>query len=144
MQQYHWPGNVRELENALQRAIALRHFPDRLDDIDFPEIGTGAPAAPAPSPSPSTATPAPMPVGAWSPEGLFAIPPGGIILDEVEAKLIRTAMRQTSNNQTRAAELLGISRQTLIYRLQKYGISKSTDNQAETGNTDRDKAGDDT
>lgn len=47
-------------------------------------------------------------------------PPTGISLDEVEKDLILKALRMAEGNQTRAAKLLGISRDTLRYRLQKF------------------------
>jgi DNA-binding protein Fis len=48
----------------------------------------------------------------------------GISLDEVERALLCRALEQTGENQTRAARLLGISRQTLIYRMEKYEIRR--------------------
>jgi len=112
---HHWPGNVRELENVIQRALALRGAAERIDVGDLPEALAGD----------GGATPA-LANGNGSPQDPFsAIPPGGIVLEDVEAKLIVSAMRQAHYNQTRAADLLGISRQTLIYRIQKYNIAKS-------------------
>jgi two-component system NtrC family response regulator len=104
MKSYHWPGNVRELENVIQRALALRAEDDNISIDDLPEQMR----------HPSFG----------KLDSIFTIPSTGIVLDEVEAKLIRSALTQTQGNQTRAAELLGITRQTLIYRLQKYDISK--------------------
>ena len=96
-----WPGNVRELENAIERALALREHPDRITerDIHLPD--------------------------ALRPEATrsgLEIPEGGVKLDEVERQFILSALRKTGDNQTRAAELLGITRQKLIYRMHKYGI----------------------
>ncbi|MHC4183056.1 MAG: helix-turn-helix domain-containing protein [Planctomycetota bacterium] len=53
---------------------------------------------------------------------LLEIPYDGTKLEEVEKELIINALNKARQNQTRAAELLGISRQTLIYRMQKYDI----------------------
>jgi len=50
------------------------------------------------------------------------IPDEGVKLEEVEKALIINALNKAGQNQTRAAELLNISRQTLIYRMQKYDI----------------------
>jgi DNA-binding NtrC family response regulator len=50
---------------------------------------------------------------------VFRLPPKGIILDEVEMSLVRQALERSGGNQTRAAELLGISRDQLRYRLKK-------------------------
>ena len=49
----------------------------------------------------------------------FALPPQGISLDEAELSFVRQAIERSGGNQTRAAELLGISRDQLRYRLKK-------------------------
>ena len=96
-----WPGNVRELGNAVERALALRADPARLAAADFM---LSTPAGPAPA------------------AGGFELPEGGVVLDDLERHLIDAALRRTGGNQTRAAQLLGITRQKLIYRMQKHGI----------------------
>jgi two-component system NtrC family response regulator len=98
-----WPGNVRELENAIERALALRADPARITAADLalvepPRLADAAQAA------------------------LYEIPDQGIVLDEVERRLIESALAKTGGNQTRAARLLGITRQKLIYRMQKHGL----------------------
>jgi two-component system NtrC family response regulator len=103
-----WPGNVRELENTIERALALRADPERIapGDLEMRATaggGTGADAT----------TPGAIPV---------EIPDEGLVLDDVEKRLIQSALRKTGGNQTRAGRLLGITRQTLIYRMQKHGI----------------------
>jgi two-component system NtrC family response regulator len=50
---------------------------------------------------------------------LFRLPAGGVSLDEVEMSLVRQAIERSGGNQTKAAELLGISRDQLRYRLKK-------------------------
>ena len=100
-----WPGNVRELENEIERALALRAHPDRLTAADLAAERLARVASP--------------PTGAAE---LFDIPDEGIVLDDVERRLIESALRKAGGNQSRAARLLGITRQTLIYRMQKYGI----------------------
>jgi DNA-binding protein Fis len=50
---------------------------------------------------------------------LFHLPPAGVSLDEVEMSLVRQAIERSGGNQTRAAEMLGISRDQLRYRLKK-------------------------
>ena len=101
LRRHRWPGNVRELENTIERTLALREKPERImaRDILLPEPRSG----PA--------------------EGFLEVPDEGIVIDDVEKQLILSALRKTGNNQTRAAELLGITRQTLIYRMHKYGIA---------------------
>ena len=102
LRRHRWPGNVRELENAVERALALRAAPERItaEDIMLPE-----------------------PPRTGAAEGWFEIPDEGIVIDDVEKHLIQSALRKTGDNQTRAAELLGITRQKLIYRMHKYGIA---------------------
>jgi DNA-binding NtrC family response regulator len=51
-----------------------------------------------------------------------SFPPQGMTLDQWEKTLLEQALRETGGNQTRAAQRLGISRDTLRYRLKKYGI----------------------
>jgi len=99
---YHWPGNIRELKNIVERMVVLRQNDDRLTAADVP--GHIRPSA------------------AQNPKFSMQIPPTGIVLDEVEKDLIEQALRQSSGNQTHAAQLLGITRQTLIYRMDKYGL----------------------
>ena len=103
LRSHRWPGNVRELENTVERALALREKPDRITarDILLPEPARTETAA----------------------AGWLEIPDEGIVIDDVEKQLILNALRKTGNNQTRAAELLGITRQKLIYRMHKYGIA---------------------
>jgi len=50
---------------------------------------------------------------------LFHLPAGGVSLDEVEMSMVRQAIERSGGNQTKAAELLGISRDQLRYRLKK-------------------------
>ena len=52
----------------------------------------------------------------------WAIPPGGIVLDDVERQLILSALEQSGNNKSKAARLLGLTRDTLRYRLEKYQL----------------------
>jgi two-component system response regulator AtoC len=96
---YPWPGNVRELRNCIERAVLLSKR-DELDTDDF-VLGRGGEKP-------------------WT-EG-FQLPPGGVKLADVEEQLVRQALRQSNNNQTHAAELLGISRDQLRYRMEKYGL----------------------
>ena len=52
----------------------------------------------------------------------FILPPEGVDLDQVEEDLIRQALTMAQGNKARAARLLGLSRATLLYRLDKYAI----------------------
>jgi two-component system, NtrC family, response regulator AtoC len=103
---YHWPGNVRELRNVIERALILedddvittKYVPRNLvpgqNQSTFERDGLGA-------------------------HDMFRLPPAGASLEEVEMSLVRQAIDRSGGNQTRAAELLGISRDQLRYRLKK-------------------------
>ncbi len=99
-----WPGNVRELRNVLERAMILEHGP-RLSPGSLVLDGIEA---------------VPQPAG---------LPDGIVPLEEVERQMVARALEAAGNNQTRAAELLEISRDQLRYRLGKWGWS----NKAGTG-----------
>ncbi len=101
-----WPGNIRELRNVLERAaiacdrdvIGRQHLPD--------DFGHSAGSAAAP--------------------GLRGIRfPVGTTVDEAERELIMQTLAATSNNKTRAAELLGISLKTLHNKLKEYEAGKA-------------------
>ena len=106
---YSWPGNVRELRNVVERAMILEDE-DVITTEYLPRdlvaqtggIATGDGAAKA--------------VGAGDE---FRLPPRGVSLEEMEMSLVRQALERSGGNQTRAAELLGISRDQLRYRLKK-------------------------
>ena len=55
--------------------------------------------------------------------GQWVIPSGGIVLEEVERQLILSALEQSNNNKSKAARLLGLTRDTLRYRLEKYQLT---------------------
>lgn len=105
LERYAWPGNVRELRNVIERTLILEqdneihpmHLPDEL------QLGESA-ASLAPG---------------------FALPAGGINLEEVEKDLIQQALAQANGNKTKAATLLGMSRDTLRYRLDKYDLDQA-------------------
>ena len=52
----------------------------------------------------------------------FSIPEGGVSLEEIEKNLLQTALSMASGNQTRAARLLHLTRDTLRYRMKKFGL----------------------
>jgi len=136
MLDYDWPGNVRELQNAVERALITGGGEViRLEDLP-PEVlrerlpSGSSPSGSSPSGSSSSgssssgSSPSGAPRGAAGyPAGLIPdIPDEGLSLEEVERELIRLALAKAGGNQTRAARLLGITRQTLIYRIQKHGL----------------------
>ncbi|HWQ41176.1 MAG TPA: sigma-54 dependent transcriptional regulator [Desulfosporosinus sp.] len=99
---YNWPGNIRELQNTIERALIVcqgseiqpAHFPKELLNNRLEE----------------TTTP------------VINLSEGGFSLEELEKHLIIKALEEHNYNQTKAAKYLGITRPTLLYRLQKYGI----------------------
>jgi DNA-binding NtrC family response regulator len=100
---YAWPGNVRELRNVMERAMILedgdeisaKYLPRALsEDAHLAADGANEP-------------------------NRFRLPPKGVALDEVEMSLVRQAIERSDGNQTKAAGLLGISRDQLRYRLKK-------------------------
>ena len=97
---YAWPGNVRELMNFVQRMALLSPGkllqPDDLPHEMMPEVAAS--------------------------QHMFALPPTGIKLAQVELDLIEQALDMASGNRSKAARLLGISRDTLLYRMQKYDL----------------------
>jgi DNA-binding NtrC family response regulator len=101
LRRYDWPGNVRQLENSLHRIFVLSEN-DEIDLEDLrPDISEGAP-----------------PLGDFQVE----IPEQGVLLEDIMKEYICVALAKTHGNQTKAAELLGISRRRLQNRIQNYGI----------------------
>jgi transcriptional regulator with PAS, ATPase and Fis domain len=100
---YRWPGNVRELENIVERIVVL----SRTDEIslrDLPDF---------------------LQRERQTLEELrFDLPAHGISLEAVEKELIVRALEKFDGNQTHAAQYLDISRKTLIYRMEKFGLRK--------------------
>lgn len=101
LEQYQWPGNVRELRNFSERMLVLFQgqtiHPDNLPQ----EIRSGG----------NTLT-----------EGEFRLPMAGLSLETLEKRFIHQALDYSSGNKSRAARLLGLTRDTLLYRLKKYQI----------------------
>ena len=97
---YGWPGNVRELRNAIERAMLLAEH-ETLQPGDFTTL---------------TRTVSPI---------QFKLPAEGVDLEEVERQLLVQALERAGNNQTRAAELLGLNRDQVRYRMEKFGLRQS-------------------
>jgi two-component system, NtrC family, response regulator AtoC len=105
---YPWPGNVRELSHVMERAVLW----SRGDLLGREHLSLEIPA--------SAEEPVPPPDG--RPTASDGLPPPGTDLEGWERTLIERALRESDGNQTRAAQRLGITRDTLRYRLKKYGI----------------------
>ncbi len=107
---YHWPGNVRELENVIQRAILLCK-----DQRIGPEQLALHLAA---TPPPPDAGPLPDGEDGWGEVG-FSLT---ALTEDLERRYITQALMETGGNKSRAADLLGITRKILRYKIEKYGI----------------------
>ena len=104
---YEWPGNVRELRNVIERALILED-----EDVITMKYIPRAVADGARSVSSDGR-------GAGVSGSQFRLPADGVALEDVEMSLVRQAIERSGGNQTKAAELLGISRDQLRYRLKK-------------------------
>ncbi len=115
LQAYAWPGNVRELRNVIERAVLLcggdvidrAHLPSRLSDVERL-------SAPAPAPTPQDEA-AHRAIAARSLRSE---------IEAVEREKIIQALARCAGNQTHAAQVLGISRRTLVTRLSDYAIPR--------------------
>jgi two-component system, NtrC family, response regulator AtoC len=114
---YSWPGNVRELRNVVERALILEDA-DLVTTEYLPRdlLAQTGHAAPASTASQQRAE-------AFGGGRDLLLPSHGISLEELETSLVRQAIERSGGNQTRAAELLGISRDQLRYRLKKLDAS---------------------
>jgi len=101
---YGWPGNVRELRNAIERAVLLMEG-QRVGVCDLPsEIRRPRPAEGAAC------------------AGAFRLPPRGLVLEELERDLVAQALERSRGNRTRAAALLGMNRDQIRYRIEKFHL----------------------
>ncbi len=110
---YHWPGNVRELENTIQRAVVLSKG-TRVTPECLPQVLT-SPLRQGPSEGP-TLTP-----------GLDLQSQVEHVVERLERDLILQALEKTAGKRQEAANLLGISRQTLHNKMIKHGLSMDRD-----------------
>ena len=100
LEQYGWPGNVRELRNAIERAMLLIEG-EWLEPEHFTTLTRSVAVT------------------------QFRLPPEGVNLDEVERQLLMQALERANGNQTQAAQLLGINRDQVRYRIEKFGLTKA-------------------
>ena len=105
--QYFWPGNVRELSNVIERAVLLKN-----GKVIEPKDLALAPTTPEDPSAP-----------AKSGDGAIAVDlTHGIVLEDLERTIIETVLTRTGWNRTKAAQLLGLSRETLRYRIEKHNL----------------------
>ncbi|MCF7966646.1 sigma-54 dependent transcriptional regulator [Methylobacter sp. Wu8] len=103
---YAWPGNIRELRNLCER-LSILLAGRVIEPENLPSEFTAKVIANAPATS------------------NFTLPETGLQLDTLEADLIHQALNRTNGNRSKSAKLLGISRDTLLYRMQKHGFAVS-------------------
>jgi two-component system, NtrC family, response regulator AtoC len=101
LQSYGWPGNVRELRNVIERAMLLSEG-DRLEPTDFAALRLSTAAG----------------------DG-FELPATGLDLEQLERSFVVQALKRSGGNQTKAAALLGLNRDQIRYRIEKFGLSAS-------------------
>jgi two-component system response regulator AtoC len=102
---YSWPGNVRELRNVVEQTVLLSPH-EIIKPAQLPLLWGLAQAYAEGEPE----------------AGRFVLPPQGISLEEVEHDLVQQALERARGNVTQTAKLLGLSRDTLRYRIDKYGL----------------------
>jgi DNA-binding NtrC family response regulator len=104
LKRYDWPGNVRELRNVLERCVLLsidENFPEQW--LQLPNISS-------------------KPVTQSAENGIFLPLDGSLSLHDIEKYLIQEVLNRTDENVTAAARMLGTTRETLRYRVQKYNL----------------------
>ena len=114
---YSWPGNVRELRNVIERVMILEDG-DMITTAYLPRDLVADTTSVAPPEIRADHSPPPQ-AHAVAAGPHVSLPAEGIPLDEVEMSLVQQALERSGGNQTRAAELLSISRGQLRYRLKK-------------------------
>jgi nitrogen regulation protein NR(I) len=126
---YSWPGNVRELENLIERltilssgpVVKVSDLPDKLHQLAFAAVATATSSAEAPRGHDETA---PLPVAAQN--NTVEIGEGGIDLNAMvstmERNMIHKALEKAGGVRSKAAQLLGLNRTTLLEKMKKMGI----------------------
>ena len=113
LRHHDWPGNVRELENVIERAVVLGQGqwlqPDHLSDLNRPP--TRAPA---------------LAVGPVDPSQLVdLVLERQTPLEDFERAMIERALKRCEGNVSQAARMLGLTRRTMQYRMEKHGVDKA-------------------
>src|SRR3989304_1543649 len=110
LKNYVWPGNIRELRNAIERATLLGT--GEIISADDLVLGTDIRKS-----------------DTEKGKHIFKLPQEGTVIDEVEKDLVVQALERSGYNQTRAAKLLGITRDKLRYRMEKFGLLAHQENE---------------
>ncbi len=97
LKQYNWPGNIRELRNFCERLVILLSGQEITEhNLPFDIQQTDS--------------------------SVYQLPEAGVKLDRLEADLMQQALTRAEGNKSRAARLLGLSRDAFLYRLKKYAM----------------------
>jgi DNA-binding NtrC family response regulator len=104
LQQHDWPGNIRELKNTIERAMIL----STMDQL-------GAEALPLDLIDESA--------GETSPASVLKLTRKGVHLETLEKDLVEQALQLTGGNQTKAGRLLGLKRDQIRYRIEKFSLA---------------------
>ncbi|MBU2136521.1 MAG: sigma 54-interacting transcriptional regulator, partial [Alphaproteobacteria bacterium] len=120
-----WPGNVRELENLIRRVCALYAEELITARIVEKELADQQPSQPGQEGPLTLAQLVERHLGGYFAEQPDGVPPVGLydrVLEEVERPLIQLTLAATRGNQVRAAEILGLNRNTLRKKIQDLGV----------------------
>ena len=120
-----WPGNVRELENLIRRVCALYAEELITARIVEKELADQQPTQPGQEGPLTLAQLVERHLGGYFAEQPDGVPPAGLydrVLEEVERPLIQLTLAATRGNQVRAAEILGLNRNTLRKKIQDLGV----------------------
>jgi DNA-binding NtrC family response regulator len=112
LENYRWPGNVRELRNSIERAMILsRGEVIEAEDLPLDIIDESE-------------------ASAFLGESPIRLTKKGIQIEKLEEDLVRQALKLTGGNQTQAGRLLGLNRDQIRYRVEKFGIALHADAEA--------------
>jgi two-component system, NtrC family, response regulator AtoC len=115
---YHWPGNVRELRNVLEQTVLLAR-----DRLISPEQIALAPGLHR-EPEHIVSSPAPAPRETATATANGALPRHGLRLSDVERDLVLRTLEKTDWNVSKAAKLLGLTRDMLRTRIERYDLTR--------------------
>ena len=113
LQQYDWPGNIRELENLVKQ-IVVRNDEDIISRVVTQRFQKQQATAAQPLPA--------FQIGDLE-TGISLKEATQQVVEKTEKDLIRGALNRTNWNRKRAAELLGISYRSLLYKIKEYGLN---------------------